>query len=258
VGKPGTKGLGTPFAREQKPLRAGQGRRLLAADLTETSAPATTTSWVDGESFDVANGKLRTTAVASLGILDAPDEAGYPLTSLPFEYTNPRIGPFTMRWGFEGSPGTAKESIVLEITLPSDTYIGIGLGCNSSKACDMVVGNGGGGKPVFLTDYFEAHGDALPITDVDLGGTDDVELLSASYVDWASTIRFRRLLDTGDKWDYVLTKGPTDIVYAWCALPFCTATDTAHGPGDWDIINVDLSGRGSLRGDSNGSDVGAA
>ena len=60
--------------------------------------------------------------------------------------------------------------------------------------------------------------------------------------DWKSTLRVRRKLNTGDKWDAVLTKGPTDIVYAWCVEPFCKDETDAHAPGDWGMINVDLSG----------------
>jgi hypothetical protein len=76
---------------------------------------------------------------------------------------------------------------------------------------------------------------------VELGGTDDATLVSAAYKDWASTVRFRRKLDTGDQWDYKLTKGPTDLVYAWCLEPFCVSRQTAHAPGDWAIMHVDLS-----------------
>ena len=60
-------------------------------------------------------------------------------------------------------------------------YIGIGLGCTSSAKCDMIVGNGGGSNPVSIGDFFEEHGDRLPFTDVEMGGTDDVKLLAASY-----------------------------------------------------------------------------
>eukprot|EP00947_MAST-08B_sp_MAST-8B-sp1_P001221 g1221.t1 len=160
---------------------------------------------------------------------------------LPFQHTDD-IGPFLMRWGFEGS-GT-NESIIISFSLPSDIFVGIGFGCTSSAQCDMVVGNGGGNNPVFLTDYYEVHGDSVPNTDVELGGRDDVELLGATWVNYESTLRFRRLLDTGDQYDYKLSKGLTDIVYAWCAEPFCTAKDTSHAPGDWNIIQVDLSGGG--------------
>jgi hypothetical protein len=51
VGKPGTKGLGTPFAREQKPLRAGQGRRLLAADLRRRHTVLVTTTPGEGGTY---------------------------------------------------------------------------------------------------------------------------------------------------------------------------------------------------------------
>ena len=45
----------------------------------------------------------------------------------------------------------------------------------------MIVGNGGGSNPVSIGDFFEEHGDRLPFTDVEMGGTDDVKLLAASY-----------------------------------------------------------------------------
>ena len=101
------------------------------------------------------------------------------MTDLPYTYTDDH-GPFEMRWGFYGA-GT-EEGIELEFTLPSDIYIGLGLGCKSSKACDMIVGNGGGGRnDPFVGDFFEVHGNAVPDSDVTLGGTNDLEVVSHIY-----------------------------------------------------------------------------
>lgn len=163
------------------------------------------------------------------------------LHELPFAFHS-RQGQFEMRWGFNGTG--AEEIIELEFTLPSNIFIGIGLGCVSSAKCDMIVGNGGGENEPYIMDYYENDGDVLPSTDEELGGTNDVVLVSASYVNYRSVLRFQRKLNTGDKYDVVLKKVNTPIVYAWCAgPPFCTATDTAHAPGDWEITSVDLSGK---------------
>jgi hypothetical protein len=164
------------------------------------------------------------------------------LSTLPFSYKNP-IGPFEMSWGFVGSG--KDEMIELEFSLPSFIYIGLGLGCTSSSMCDMVVGNGGGRTPAFIGDYFEVHGDREPSSDVDLGGTMDIHLIEAKYVNDRSSLRFRRKLNTGDKWDAVLKKEPTDLVYAWCAGQYCTDPSAPHGHGDWEIFQIDLSGERS-------------
>jgi hypothetical protein len=164
--------------------------------------------------------------------------------SLPFLFTNPH-GPFEMRWGFGGSGRS--EFIEIEMTLPSDAWGGIGLGCETSRQCDMIVGNGCDHGGVFLTDFWEEAGSADPHTDVSLGGTDDVELIAASCSNYASTTRFRRLLNTGDKWDNVLTKGPTPIIYSWCSADgWCEDLTTPHRFGDWEIDQLNLSGSGHL------------
>lgn len=167
---------------------------------------------------------------------------------LPYYYQND-IGPFEMSWGFEGIENSIDEIIIIEYTLPSDIYSGIGLDCTSSAKCDMIVGNGGGTGGVFLEDYYEIHGDRKPKSDTELDGTSDVILLAASYKNYYSTIRFSRKLNTKDRWDSKLSKGPTDMVYAWCEVPFCYDTDSPHAPGAWNIINVDLSGKDNIRND---------
>ena len=59
------------------------------------------------------------------------------MMDLPYEYKN-EIGYFEMRWGYDS------DSIVLEFALPSDVWIGLGIGCpNGSEKCDMIVGGMG-------------------------------------------------------------------------------------------------------------------
>ena len=173
---------------------------------------------------------LTTLAIASASASD-----------LPYHYTNDQ-GPFEMSWGFSGSGSS--EEIEIEFSLPSDIFIGLGIDCESSKMCDMIVGNGGGRTPSFIGDYFEVEGDREPHTDEDLGGTNDVTLISAKYEDYYSILRFTRKLNTGDKWDSVIKKEKMNLVYAWCEEPFCTDTSSAHAPGSWEIIELDMSGKG--------------
>ena len=70
----------------------------------------------------------------------------------------------------------------MEFTLPSDTWIGLGLNCTDSSHCDMLVGNAAGGKP-FILDTWEELGNRNSEEDTKLGGRDDVMLLSSSYKD---------------------------------------------------------------------------
>lgn len=143
-------------------------------------------------------------------------------------------------------PARSIQVIYMSFTLPSDIYIGIGLDCQTSADCDMIVGNGGGRNPAFIEDYNEVEGNREPHTDVELGGTSDVELVEAKYENWESTLRFRRKLDTKDKWDAVIKKVPMDIVYAWCEEPFCVDVHSAHAPGSWGMVQIDFSGENGL------------
>eukprot|EP00164_Ancoracysta_twista_P009493 GFYU01014062.1.p1 GENE.GFYU01014062.1~~GFYU01014062.1.p1 ORF type:complete len:307 (+),score=70.32 GFYU01014062.1:32-952(+) len=179
------------------------------------------------------NAELSVSATPGKGLMD-----------LPYSFHD-AIGPFDMRWGFVGTG--SDEMIEIEFSLPSDIYIGLGLGCTSSAKCDMIVGNGGGRNKEFVEDQYEPLGDREGESDVSLGGTEDLTLVSASYEDWRSILRVRRKLNTGDKYDHVIKKAKTPIVYAWCAAPYCSALDTPHAPGDWQITSVDFGSHAMLQ-----------
>lgn len=146
----------------------------------------------------------------------------------------------------------------MEFELPGGThYIGLGLGCEDSSKCDMVVGQEGADGTLEVHDYWEPHGDGLPEEDTSLGGTMDVVTVSATSGYWTSSVRFKRKLDTGDQYDAVLTKGPTNMVYAWCdPASGCNGVTEAHSPQDWEIINVDLSGATTTVVEKGGRNIG--
>lgn len=54
------------------------------------------------------------------------------------------------------------------------------------------------------------------IVDVSLGGRNDIKVISGSTSGGATTLRFRRALNTGDQYDTpIKASGTTDLVYAW-------------------------------------------
>lgn len=105
----------------------------------------------------------------------------------------------------------------------------------------MIVGGISSEGDPFLWDTYEPHGDRQSVNDTILGGTNDITLLNLTYsVDTGMTLRFVRRVNTGDIFDARIRGGDMDLVYAWCSPPFCSSTETAHAPGDWNIISVDM------------------
>lgn len=108
----------------------------------------------------------------------------------------------------------ASEVLTLEVSAIGSAFVGVGFG-GSMNSTDMVIGwvfaNGTAGAGDFYS-----FGHEHPKLDTTLpGGHDDVTLVSGSRVGNTTTYRVTRKLDTGDKWDTVLsTTAPTDIIYA--------------------------------------------
>jgi len=168
------------------------------------------------------------------------------MASLPYSFYD-SVGPFDMSWGFPDA-----ESIEIEFSLPSDFYIGIGLGGH-----DTVMGWIDVSGNVQVADYWD-EGAREPLTDESKGCRNDIIPISGSYSfeNWVTTIRFRRKLDTRDKGDcdHVIRKAPMNITYAYCDAPWCMnhrtgcnafkdgCTDSAHSGGAMNFITVDFSG----------------
>ena len=80
---------------------------------------------------------------------------------------------------------------------------------------DIVIASVSSSGDVSVGDYYSTTF-AEPETDVSMGGSDDVEMISGSQVGGVTSIEFRRKIDTGDKYDRpIKTKGETDIIFAW-------------------------------------------
>jgi hypothetical protein len=84
-------------------------------------------------------------------------------------------------------------------------------------------------------------------------GRQDLTVIGGSYSasSGLTTLRVSRKLNTGDKYDRVITKGLMTINYAWCdPTGQCAGTPDdrfqAHSPTDWNVVDVDWSGRHSV------------
>jgi len=170
-------------------------------------------------------------------------------TPLPFKYHN-QVGPMDLAWGFP-----TPDTIEMELTLPSSYYIGIGL--TADGVGDTIAGWVDESGKVHVQDYWDA-GSREPETDEKHGGCrNDVQAISGSQKDGATTIRFRRKLVTGDKGDCdaKIVKGPMEIVYAWCNEPWCAdargqckgwaagCLDSPHSGDAAGFASIDFSGK---------------
>jgi hypothetical protein len=118
-------------------------------------------------------------------------------------------GGFTMKWNI-----TADE-IDVEFAANGTAYVALGFG-DSMQGADMVVGFVDvNGKANALDMFCKAEHEA-PKLDTSFGGTEDVDVVSGQSSNGRTTIRFKRKLDTGDKFDQaILPKGAVHLVYAW-------------------------------------------
>jgi hypothetical protein len=90
-------------------------------------------------------------------------------------------------------------------------WFGIGFG-SSMKNCDMIIVEQ---LDSFLSvsDYF-SFSSRRPSLDSSLSGSNDIILLGQSVENGLSLIKFKRLLDTADKFDKVLKEEQMDLVWA--------------------------------------------
>ena len=120
-------------------------------------------------------------------------------------------GGFRLAWAIDGDVAE------FELSLNGSAYVACGFGAGMLNA-DMVIAWVDKGGKANANDYWSS-GHAPPALDTALGGTEDVTVLSGSLSAGRTTVRFRRKLVTGDKYDRPLSatgaNAITDVVYAW-------------------------------------------
>eukprot|EP00039_Didymoeca_costata_P030359 m.29179 g.29179 ORF g.29179 m.29179 type:complete len:351 (-) comp8072_c0_seq1:45-1097(-) len=132
------------------------------------------------------------------------------------------ISAVPLKNSFQNEKGNLKLSweitgaeIEMEVLLNGSTYVAVGLGIGMAQS-DMMIGYVSSDGSCFAGDYWST-GHQEPKMDTTLGGTDDVTVETCSYkAGSGTTLRWKRKLNTGDKYDVVIpSSGPVNLIYAW-------------------------------------------
>lgn len=120
-----------------------------------------------------------------------------------------QFGDFEIRWM------TSEKTAYFGLRVKTNGWVAIGFSPSSRmKDADMVIGtvrgDNAGVSDQFSTGTFGPH---LP--DVELGGTIDIREFAGREQGDYTTIEFSRALDTGDKYDNVITRGTMKIILAY-------------------------------------------
>lgn len=146
-------------------------------------------------------------------------------------YNNEK-GSFSMSWCYP-----SEDSIQLTVSMAGTAFVGIGFGGSMYEA-DLVAGWVDGNGTAVINDYWSEQ-EGKPSEDTALGGTNDVNAISATTDGTSTTMVFSRKLVTGDKYDTNISiTEPNDMVYAWA-----TGSEgiVYHGPDNHNHIYVDFT-----------------
>lgn len=120
---------------------------------------------------------------------------------------------FILYWDFPDS-----ETIHIGVRWNKKGYFALGFGSGMDNvdiiACEKINGE------IKVSDKWSI-GKNTPLDDSIFGGTDDLERTGFDFKDqdgW-SLVTFKRKLNTGDKYDYVITKELTTMEFAFSSLP---------------------------------------
>jgi len=122
-------------------------------------------------------------------------------------------GDLIFAWLLEDSTSTLR----LKLTAQTTGWVAVGIeptqGMNESN---LIIGYVSGGSASIRDDF--GTGMFTHASDVSLGGSDDIEVISGSEADGETIIEFRIPLDSGDQYDKVLVDGETyDVIFAFGA-----------------------------------------
>ena len=92
-------------------------------------------------------------------------------------------------------------------------YFAIGFGKSMIKS-DMMIFQINDNNKVYLGDYYSLT-EKKPKTDKEHGGKNNLHLLESYFKDDFQHARFRRKLDTGDKYDFTISENLTPMIYAF-------------------------------------------
>lgn len=124
------------------------------------------------------------------------------------EYT---LDGFTFEWKVEDSTGTIR----IKLTAPTTGWLAVGFDPTSfMNEADLLIGFVSGGTAQARDDY--GTGSVTHESDLVLGGTDDLELITGSETAGETVLEFRIPLNSGDAYDKVLAAGTTyTVIFAY-------------------------------------------
>jgi hypothetical protein len=126
------------------------------------------------------------------------------------EYTNvAAFDDYEVNWSREG------EYICIGLKVKTTGWVAFGSQQGTTmKDADLVLGFVGDGKATVYDLYSTGDFGPHPL-DTDLGGTDDIMEFGGKEMGGYTTIEFKRLLDTGDKYDRSLSVGTNQIIWSY-------------------------------------------
>lgn len=118
---------------------------------------------------------------------------------------------FKFEWKVEDSTGTIR----IKLTAPTTGWLAVGFEPTSfMNEANLLIGYMSGGAAQARDDY--GTGTVTHESDVVLGGTDNVELITGSEASGETVLEFRIPLNSGDAYDKVLVDGTTyTVIFAY-------------------------------------------
>lgn len=182
------------------------------------------------------NRKTLLLAVASIFILIAISGCGDETTG-PTEGEEGWMlydgGDLVFAWLLEDSTSTLR----IKITAQTTGWVAVGIEpTQGMDEANFIIGYISAGSTSVRDDY--GTGIHTHVSDIGLGGTDDVEIISGSEESGVTEIEFRIPLDSGDQYDKVLEdNGSYDIILAFGS----DGADDYTSPHAWTDTAIILS-----------------
>ena len=141
-------------------------------------------------------------------------------------YGSSNYGDYTIHWRSD------EQYVYIGMTVKTTGWIAMAVQPGSRmKDADMIFGFVKNGK-VEVYDLYSTGNFGPHPPDTELGGTDDILVYGGKEEGGFTTIEFKRLLNTGDKYDISISKGVNKIIWAYGSNDSLTVKHSTRGYGE--------------------------
>jgi len=141
-------------------------------------------------------------------------------------YGSSNYGDYTIHWRSD------EQYVYIGMTAKTTGWIAMALQPGSRmKDADMIFGFVKDGK-VEVYDLYSTGNFGPHPPDTELGGTDDILVYGGKEEGGFTTIEFKRLLNTGDKYDISISKGVNKIIWAYGSNDSLAVKHSTRGYGE--------------------------